>query len=883
MSSICSEENKSSSMTSESERREFRQKLKDFKYPLMPKRNPQIRNYYQIKGPTIITNLFELILSNVNYRFILFSYTILPEIDKDNEPLRWKILNKIIHYLPKCFVKAFRTGLDLYAIIDQSVKNEYENFEIKVELDDTSYTVNFKKVKEITFKSVNDFSGTNQKFKLIIENIFRDIIMKNPKVIKFHDRTLFEIDLNNITNINNQNKFYSGYMTSANITESGLYMLVNNVNKLITGKTVLEKMRELRSKFRDQNIPESEVLQKIKDYFKYHKTVLTMYGSLRTYKIYDIDFDKTPINTTINYKDKEGKKTTIPLFNYYKNQYQIDIKTKEQPLLLAENNFTKNKNLLPQNDKIDSTQNYLIYLIPELVYITGLEEEKLDNRQKLNISNGIKNPNQKMSKIRGIYNLFKSTNSKQIKNNRGEKVNLKSPKELSEEWGINLGSNLSFQGTVLHPPELYFGNKHLTPKNGRFQTANPFSSKMITTENIFFVYDRSEKYNHRNLFTDIMCIFREKNFRFSEDFRPDKIPGYAIEDSYNWESTKKSLHKIRIDKETEFGIIFCSAKLEKYYNELKNYFVKQNNISTQHVITRKLLDQRRGRTMKYNLVDQINVKQGGQNYYIKFLEEKIFKEKQVFLVIGLDSKRNNHFITYSMVSSKNFELNKFYTQEKTCLDKNDPRNNTLKTMFKEAIKQLIKVAPQNPDYIILYRQGGNDVQNKILTINELDNFLQVLNDFREEYKNKDDLHNFKNSKFYYICCNLKSDLKFFEVQKDFKSNKTEYKNPVSGLVVDEKVTQPNKYEFYIQPQYVNQGTATPCHYQVMYYDKGQKEEDNLEIEKLEKLSYDLSFYYWTWSGAIRVPSLLKMSSVAMDFCRKVYKDEACSFENPIFI
>ena len=69
----------------------------------------------------------------------------------------------------------------------------------------------------------------------------------------------------------------------------------SNENKLITGKTVLEKMRELRRKFRAQNISESEVLQKIKDYFKYHKTVLTMYGSLRTYKIYDIDFDKTPI------------------------------------------------------------------------------------------------------------------------------------------------------------------------------------------------------------------------------------------------------------------------------------------------------------------------------------------------------------------------------------------------------------------------------------------------------------------------------------------------------------------------------------------------------------------------------------------------------------
>ena len=118
--------------------------------------------------------------------------------------------------------------------------------------------------------------------------------MKNPKVIKFHDRTLFEIDPNNITNIYNKNNFYSGYITSANITESGLYMLVNNINKLITGKTVLEKMRELRSKFKAENRNHSEIVQGIKDYFRYHRTVLTTYGSLRTYRINDINFDKNP-------------------------------------------------------------------------------------------------------------------------------------------------------------------------------------------------------------------------------------------------------------------------------------------------------------------------------------------------------------------------------------------------------------------------------------------------------------------------------------------------------------------------------------------------------------------------------------------------------------
>ena len=118
---------------------------------------------------------------------------------------------------------------------------------------------------------------------------------------------------------------------------------------------------------------------------------------------------------------------------------------------------------------------------------------------------------------------------------------------------------------------------------------------------------------------------------------------------------------------------------------------------------------------------------------------------------------------------------------------------------------------------------------------------------------------------------------------DNKKGVVEYQNPTSGLVVDEKVTQSNKFEFYLQPQYVNQGTATPCHYQVMYYDKSENEENDLKIEKLEKLSFYLSYYYWTWSGAIRVPSLLKMSTTAMDFYRKVYGSEPCFFEQPKFI
>ncbi len=107
---------------------------------------------------------------------------------------------------------------------------------------------------------------------------------------------------------------------------------------------------------------------------------------------------------------------------------------------------------------------------------------------------------------------------------------------------------------------------------------------------------------------------------------------------------------------------------------------------------------------------------------------------------------------------------------------------------------------------------------------------------------------------------------------------------MSSLVVDSNATQKNKFEFYLQPQYVNQGTATPSHYQVMYYDQ---ENNTLEMENLQKLTYYLTYYYWTWHGAIRIPAILKFSTTALDFYSKCLnpnkETEEFKFEKPYYI
>ena len=404
----------------------------------------------------------------------------------------------------------------------------------------------------------------------------------------------------------------------------------------------------------------------------------------------------------------------------------------------------------------------------------------------------------------------------------------------------------------------------------------------FTNDNIFYVFDKNErKSDHKQLFIDLMMKFRSKEFNFSNGFNPNKVSGYGLDNTYNWENIHKSLRNIDLKNGECFGIIFCSPQLEKFYDELKNFFMQQYKIPTQHIITRNIENPKRGNSIQFNIIDQINIKMGGKNFYIDFTKEGIIKQNEVFLIIGLDSKFANKKVTYSMTSTINKDLNNFITQEKICNDITQEKNNTLTQMFIKAIDEINRRCPHSPDYIIIYRQGGNEVHNKRLTINELDNFTGILDKYRQKYKDNKNF-NFRNTKLYYICCNLKSELKFFETKTEGVAKA--YYNPKSGLIVDDNVTQKSKFEFYLQPQFVNQGTATPCHYQIMYYDKSEREEDEFKIEQLEKLSFYMSFYYWTWAGAIRTPSLLKMSSTAMTFYSKVLNSkEYCFFEKPTYI
>ena len=859
--------------------------IQTFDYPTTPKRNLQLRKDNQA---LVITNLFPLEYLSQFHKLYNYSIEILPTISDDNFPLKRVIYNKLETELPSGFRKIIFHGNNLYACVTVEKDLNLTNIEKTVKVQNQDYSVKLKFAAEINFRNLCFNDNENQEIKHIIEKLIRFIIMRNPNVIKFKDGTMVDISTKNM-NIksvsesqgeNSLEQIYRGYMTSVQITESGYFMRINDVNKIISGKSALKKILEIREE--NRNLNKDDLFKKINQYFSEHRTVLAKYGNLRTYRVANINFDKSPKNTNITLREKDGKETQCNLVNYYKNQYDLKIKDENQPLIEVE--------LLKKKGPNTEQEKETIYLIPELVFLTGLEHgtNSDDNTTKRKITSKTKmRPGDKVNAIRSIFNLLNSSTNKIYTNKQGKEVKIKSPKEMQELYGIKIGNNLVVNARVMPQPHLMFNHaeKFVIPNNGIFRADNPNKVMKFSNENLFYVCDSRERDDARKVFNGLMMKCKQKKFIFSNDFRPDRVKEYCLQRSNNWNDIASELNRLLPNNNNhQYGFVFLSPSMEKNYPALKNYFYKKLGLITQFGITKKLADKKRGNSIQFNLVDQFNVKIGGENHHINFVKENIMKNSDVFLVIGLKTQieRATGKVKYCMTSSRNKFLNYINTSIKECENNKQQRDALLTTMFKDAIQNLMKQSPNPPNYIILYRKGGNYIENIQLALDEKDIFIKVITDLEEMLKKTKNIS--MQIPFYYICCNLKSDMKFFEVaSNDSKS----YANPKSGLIIDEGVTQKNRFEFYIQPQFVNQGTATPSHYQVMC--SHQHNDDVLKLEQLEKLTFYLCYYYFTWAGAIREPGALKMAETALDFSVRCFIDQKGNddvnyfYQDPIYL
>ena len=268
------------------------------KYAKAPPKNNMLRKNDSIVS--LCSNLMKLTLTDPLQKVYIYSIDILPELAKDNYTLQKKIYRTIEDKLAPHFKKMSFAGYNLFG----STKNPVDEITIDVNVDKIDYKIIFKKVGLLNFSEILTNEGIDQKKKNFVEKLIKDILLSSKDRIRFgSNRMVLNTDNNSIIHNNDGSNIYKGFFTSAQITESGLYLLVLNINKYVSGKTMYDKIRQIKSDNRKDS--QEEIRQKIEEYIEEHKTVLATYGSIRAYRIEYIKKKKNPDNTSFNLKTKD--------------------------------------------------------------------------------------------------------------------------------------------------------------------------------------------------------------------------------------------------------------------------------------------------------------------------------------------------------------------------------------------------------------------------------------------------------------------------------------------------------------------------------------------------------------------------------------------------
>ena len=739
--------------------------------------NPHIKGKTldYVKPVGVYANLFEMKFTK-EIKMYQYPYEVIPEISKDNMKIRKELFIEPQRQLKAKYGLYLIDSDSMYSLekVDDinvvktslRLKNEVNKYEIKIN-------------KYLNPTVINEKDAMKSEIqKHFIELIVKDILLANPNIERFKDTYIMldRVETLNIDKFSSVN-FYPGFRTSFVETDKGMFLNVVLTHKFIRNKTLLDYMKnfgDLKKKSIQEDINTELKGRSFKvDYAK------------RNYIIDEIDFDLNPVNKKLNYEDK-----TINHIEYYKKAYNIDIKNKDQPLIIVRKKDSKS-----------------IYFVPELCYLVGIDESDTTNKKFMKkVSECTKmDPTQKVLETNEFIQLLQDKTE--------DKKTHMSSKKKSDHYGIKITPLIDlFPAYYMKQPQLLDGTGQVFDK---YNKEIKLDKNIINKAKWVLFYEDNYDENEKYLLKDFKDASGKYGIKFENPLKV-KIPYGAEVDEWIREANKYFGEEKR---EYDFALFLLGENIY-IYPQLKMHSLCHNGYISQVVKVDTLYNDKI-KNICSNILIQINAKLGGSLYKIQI--DKALAGKKL-MVIGVDSSKhkdkNNYGTGIAMVATINDSLSNFYSESKIV------KINDMKDQFHLCISNFIenalKVYEKNnngkkPDWIIIYRQGVSKEQKEKL---------------KPEIREIDETCSNQNIPYYYIFVNTKSTFKFFEKNKNGK-----YSNH-------------NNFEFYIQPQYVNQGSATPTCFHVAY--------GNLNFpELIPKFTYDLCHLYSNWQGSVRIPHVMK--------------------------
>ncbi|KYN12440.1 Piwi-like protein 1 [Trachymyrmex cornetzi] len=650
----------------------------------------------------------------------------------------------------------------------------------------------------IIFKKKESMSSSVQFFNILINRMMRALCLVPIGRQNFNPKGAHVLPQHRL-------EVWPGYVTAVHEYEGGLKLCLDAKHRVMRTDTVRDLIREIFQK--SHHNYQDAVINEIVG-----TSVLTRYNN-KTYRIDDIDFNKTPTNTF----SKNGEQ--ISYIDYYQKNWNIEIQDLQQPLLVHR-----------ETARLPSGEERTIYLIPELSYAAGLTDSVRNNHYVMKDLSAVTkmSPNQRRDVIRQFVEEVQKNDV---------------TREILAVWGLRLSPDLvQFTARRLEPETIHFGNNKIYKTNEKADWSNAaVKNPVLRTPNLStwnIIYSMKDKACVKDFLGHLEKVATAINMRINSPkhitLRDDRTETYLREIQNNLTDNLELLVIVFPTNRTDrYSAIKKHVNILQQVIQCKHVKIElccvQKAIPSQVIISKTISKPPKLKSITEKIALQINCKLGGALWTLALpLKNCMICGIDVYHAgVGGGSRKS----VAGFIASLDSQLTKWHSR--ICMQASKQELvDMLQVCLTSAINAFHKHNGCNPERIIIYRDGVGD--------GDLD--------YVENYEVKQLLATFNR-----IAPNYKPQLSVIIVQKRintriFIKGRDGLNNPEPGTIVDSCITRRNYYDFFLVPQNVRQGTVTPTHYIVIH------DSSNMETDHMQRLTYKLCHLYYNWPGTIRVPA-----------------------------
>ncbi|XP_059471970.1 piwi-like protein Siwi [Neocloeon triangulifer] len=589
-------------------------------------------------------------------------------------------------------------------------------------------------------------------------------------------------------------ELWPGYQTSIREHEQDILMCTRITHKVMRTDTVLDLMVETQKKGGDwqKNFCDSAL----------GLVVLTDYNN-KTYRIDDVDFKVSP-----RCKFSLREKGEISYAEYYTQRYGINIRVLDQPLLI-----TKSK-----AKEIRAGMSETVFLIPELCRITGLTDQMRSNYRLMSAlaEHTRVGPSKRVEKMIQFARRL-----------MGED---KIVKELSD-WNMQIEDSLvQFEGRVLPQENIIQGREGRELRYPAGPTVD-WTKQLKRTEmreaphltNWVVMVPRNIERETCNFVNAVIDAARQMGFQMDIpkrwDMNDDHQSTYVNE-----------LEEMLSQCVPKPSLVLCAVSNNRgdRYSAIKKKTLVDRPVPTQ-VVTVKAMTNKNLQSIACKVAIQINCKVGGAPWAVEM-------PMRGTMFVGFDVSHDtmNKSISYGcIVASLNNSLSRWYSVV-SAHKSSEEMSNEVSVNLVKALRKYQEVNDGHlPSRIIIYRDGVGDGQIPYVCKHEISLIKERLT---EMYRGD-------TWRMGFIIVSKRINTRLFSCTRPGAPPT----NPPAGTVVDDCITLPERYDFYVVSQHVNEGTVSPTSYHVISDNTG------LDPDKMQRLAYKMTYVYFNWSGTVKVP------------------------------